>query len=52
MKKYRTIRTAEGKRVRVRIRPEETRQKRIMWTVVPLMELAWIALFLHVWGLF
>lgn len=50
--KYKTIRTAEGKRVRVRIRPEEIRQKRIMWTVVPLMELTWIALFLHVWGLF
>ena len=50
--KYKTIRTAEGRRVRVRMDPDEIRQKRTMWTIVPLMELAWIALFLHVWGLF
>ncbi len=50
--KYKTIRTAEGKRVRVRMDPAEIRQKRVMWTIVPLMELAWIALGLHIWGLF
>lgn len=50
--KYKTIRTAEGRRVRVRMDPAEVREKRIMWTIVPLMELAWIALGLHVWGLF
>lgn len=49
---YKTIRTAEGKLVRIQMKASEIRQKRIMWTVVPLMELTWIALFLHVWGLF
>lgn len=50
--KYRTIRTIEGKRIRIQMKPEEIRQKRTMWTIVTIMELAWIALFLHVWGLF
>lgn len=50
--KYKTIRTIEGKRIRVKMKPDETRHQRTMWTIVPLMELAWIALFLHVWGLF
>lgn len=50
--RYKTFRTAEGKRMRVRMRPEEIQQERTMWTIVPLMELFWIALFLHAWGLF
>lgn len=50
--KYKTIRTIQGKRIRVKMKPYEIRQHRVMWTIVPLMELAWIALGLHVWGLF
>lgn len=50
--KTKTIRTIEGKRIRVKMKPDEIRQQRVMWTIVPLMELAWIALGLHVWGLF
>lgn len=50
--KYKTIRTAEGRRIRVKVKPEEVRANRIKWTVVPLFELFWIVLGLHVWGLF
>ena len=50
--KYKTIRTIEGERIRVKMKTDEIRQQRVMWTIVPLMELAWIALGLHVWGLF
>ena len=50
--KYKTIRTIDGKRIRVKMKPDEIREKRTMWTIVPLMELFWITLFLHAWGLF